>query len=390
MQPAILIIPCGEFLVAADLHLPRAAANDDYVLPVNQPALHLLNFTIRQPVRAALDLCCGSTLHGMAASGFSRHVVASDLSPRAGVFGRFNAALNGCHNLEFRSGHLFSTVADQKFDLILCNPPFVISPTAKATFRDNPLELDSFVRDLLRQAPKHLEEGGFLQMICEWVEVRGQDWQDRLQAWLSDAGCDAWILQANRQLPDTYARGRLREATADDDELEEGRSQWLQYFQHHDVEAVYGGLIFLRRRLGPNWFDVTQLTSNVEQPVGETIRQGFGNRDLLYARGGDESLLNSRPRIAPGLGLEEKSHWEEEAWQSDSLVLRLEKGLPVSIGIDAHVRGLLERFDGRRSVADAADDFARHLGLPADEVRKTCVQIVRNLIENGCLLPEDS
>ncbi|MCA9131658.1 MAG: class I SAM-dependent methyltransferase [Planctomycetales bacterium] len=387
LGPTALIVPCGNFLVAADLQLPGDADTEDYVLPVNQPSRHLLNFTIRRPVERTLDLCSGSALHGLDASKFSQRVVASDLSPRAEIFGRFNAALNRCPNLEFVSGDLFSAVADQRFDLILSNPPFVISPKLDATYRDNPQELDNFVRGLLQQAPEHLQEGGYLQMVCEWVEVSGEDWQARLRGWLQDRGCDVWVLQANRQRPDSYAQGRLRETGSDSKQLEKSHRAWLKYFQENSVEAIYGGLIFLRRRQGgQNWFEVDQLTSNVQHAVGEAIQQGFRNRDLLHDAAGNEALLSSRLRIAPGLSLEDKSHWQDGAWRLDSLVLRVEKDLPVAIGIDNNVRGLLERFDGGRSVAEAIDDFASHLGMPLGDIREKCIEIVRMLVANSCLL----
>ena len=35
------------------------------------------------------------------------------------------------------------------------------------------MELDQYCRRVAREAPAHLKEGGYLQMVCEWVQIGG-------------------------------------------------------------------------------------------------------------------------------------------------------------------------------------------------------------------------
>ncbi len=386
LQPCALLTPCGQWLLAADLHDTNSQNDQAYVLTVSQPAFHLSAFAVRRPARATLDLCGGFAMHGIMAGCFSESVVSSDLNPRAKMFAEFNAALNDCTNLEAVTGDLFEPVAGRKFDLILTNPPFLISPMDVATYRENPLELDGFLKKMLTQAPEHLEEGGFFQAICEWVEIRGQDWRDRLSQWLQNNGCDAWVLQANRQLPASYADGCLRQSTPDPNEFAAELENWNQYFEDRNVEAIYGGLIFLRRRQGDNWCDFTQLSSAVTEPIGDVILQGFASRDLLHHADGEQALLGSRLHVSPGVKQEEVTHWENNAWQTDSISLRIESGLPVSIGIDAPVRELISRFDGHRTVEEVLKDFAKHLSMPLDTARPQALPMVDHLLRNGFLV----
>ena len=58
----------------------------------------------------------------------SERVLAMDVNPRALDFARFNARLNGISNVEFIEGDLFGSLEGEKFDLVVSNPPFVISP----------------------------------------------------------------------------------------------------------------------------------------------------------------------------------------------------------------------------------------------------------------------
>lgn len=387
LQPLALLVPLDDWLLASDLHQAETRDDARYVPTISQPAIHLIAFSVQRPVRTVLDLCGGCGLHSMVASRFAETVVSTDLNPRAKEFAQFNAALNGCQNVEVVSGDLFEPVEGRKFDLILSNPPFVISPSESATFRDNPFELDGFLSKILTEAPAFLTDGGFFQTTCEWVETPGQAWQDRLRGWLSDCGCDAWVLQANRQLPESYARDRLREMSADENELAEGLKAWTRYFEQRRVDAIYGGLVFLRRRQGENWFDVTELSQGISKQVGDAILEGFASRDLLFSAAGDEALLACRLRVAPGLRQEEVSIWQDDGWRLESIALRLEDGLPVTIGVDKHLRDLIGLFDGRRVTEQVLDEFAKKLGMPAAAARPQSLQMVRQFMRSGILVP---
>lgn len=385
LEPNALLVPCDNWLLAADLHPANLSSATEYVSHISQPALHLLLVAVRRSVGCTLDLCGGLGLHGIAASQFSEQVVCSDVNPRAKAYVEFNAALNDCPQIKAVTSDVFSEI-DGKFGLILCNPPFVITPLAETTFRSNSLELDQFVENLLRDGPEYLEEGGYFQMICEWAEIRDQDWQERLAGMLKDNGCDAWILHANRQLPETYARSRLRELTSDPDELASQLLTWQQYFEHHNVEAIHGGLIFLRRRLGSNWSDITEVTKPVRQPIGEFIETSFANRDRLLGHYSDEEFLASRLAIATGLRMEERSCWNATNWQSEGIKLELESGVPCSLGVDMQVRDLLMRFDGMRTVDAVLGEFASQLQIPYENAKPQCLEILREMIKVGCLV----
>src|SRR5438046_1475536 len=71
------------------------------------------------PVDSALDVGTVCGIHAIRAARYARRVVATDLNPRALRFARFNAALNGVANIEFREGSLWEPVGDETFDLIV-------------------------------------------------------------------------------------------------------------------------------------------------------------------------------------------------------------------------------------------------------------------------------
>src|SRR5207244_12445744 len=64
-------------------------------------------------------------------------------------------------NIEVRLGSLFEAVAGERFDLITCNPPYVISPENRWAYRDSGLQGDEISRRVMLAAADHLAEGGF-------------------------------------------------------------------------------------------------------------------------------------------------------------------------------------------------------------------------------------
>ena len=126
-----------------------------------------------------LDLCTGSgciavsVAKKLAGKGVS--VTAADISAPALEVAKENAALNGAE-VKFVESDLFSAVKG-KFDVIVCNPPYVKRGDIPALQREvkdfEPLSaLDGgedgldFYRRLAAEAPKHLVRGGTLLMEC--------------------------------------------------------------------------------------------------------------------------------------------------------------------------------------------------------------------------------
>jgi HemK-related putative methylase len=73
-----------------------------------------------------LDMGTGSGVCAVFAARHARRVVAVDINPAAVRCAIINAQLNHVeHKVEVRLGDLFAAVADERFDLILFNPPFL-------------------------------------------------------------------------------------------------------------------------------------------------------------------------------------------------------------------------------------------------------------------------
>ena len=250
----VQLAPVGRLLVAADLGNPMRGPRD-FVTGRTPSTMSLLGHTIRAPIGRALDVGCGNGVQALAAARHAESVVATDLNPRALAFTCFNAALNGVEGMECREGPWFEPVEGERFDLIVANPPFVISPETALLYRDSGLPGDTVSRDLVAGAAEHLAEGGIAHLICSWAHPV-DDWTRPVRQWTQGTGCDAWVLCFWSREPLPYAVGWNEHLEdADRPAFEAAVERWLDYYRTLGIEAIAYGLVVLRRRSSDaNWF----------------------------------------------------------------------------------------------------------------------------------------
>jgi hypothetical protein len=389
LAPTVMLTPCEGFLFAADpastLESPEASG---MVLWPNPSTRLLQMFTIRRPAGATLDLGTGSGILAILASGHSRRVVATDLNPRAAEFVRFNAWLNGVTNVECLTGDTFEPVQGRTFDLIFSNPPFFVTPSTGQIYCENSLELDGYCRDLIRAAPRYLGEGGFLQITLEWVQVRGQSWRDRLAEWLTDTGCDAWVLRSYARSGAAYASERINGIMPYSPLTANQRfGEWMAYYRARGVEEIHGGILAMRRRTGKNWIRLEDVAGlDVAEPFGESIVELFTNQDKLETDVSVDQMMAWKPRLPPNAQIDQQLSLVEGEWKPSSMQLRRPGALPSSLALDPQVARFLGGCDGARTVHELAQDLAAAVKIAPDQVLRQCCAVMRKLVERRLVL----
>lgn len=381
-----MIIPYEDLLVATDPALLLESGEDPgVVLAINPTTMLLERFMIRQPVRSTLDFGTGCGIIALLAARHSATVTATDINPRAVNYAAFNALLNGNEQIECLEGDALEPVAGRRFDRILANPPFFITPASDNVYCENPLELDLFCRRLAREGSALLEEGGYLQMVCEWVNVRGQPWQERIAEWFQGTGCDVWALRGYHEEISAYCQRRLAETrpydAAGDISL---YNDWMAYYEQQQVEAVHGGVIAMRRRSGTNWIQIEEMPET-RQPFGETILEGFAARDYV-AQHDDQALLVQRLKLSDEAQLDQHFRPGAQGWAGDKVNLRLTGGIPYQQLIEPMVGEFLGRFDGSRTLEEIIDGMATRHNAPKQAVAPECLSIARRFLQSRILV----
>ncbi|CAL9514005.1 DUF7059 domain-containing protein [Streptomyces sp. enrichment culture] len=388
--------PGGEdWFIVSDLGCAVGGAggigsrHEGVVLGVGGASTTLAGITVRTPVASALDLGTGSGIQALHAAQHATRVTATDLNPRALHITALTLALSGAPAADLREGSLYSPLRDDEtYDLIVSNPPFVISPGARLTYRDGGMSGDDLCRSLVQGAGERLNVGGFAQFLANWQHVEGEDWQDRLRSWVP-RGCDAWIVQREVQDITQYAELWLRDAgdhRGDPAEYQARYDAWLDEFEARKVRSVGFGWITLRRTdAAEPSVTVEEWPHPVEQPLGDTVRAHFRRLDYLRERD-DAALLEDRFRLAAEIVQEQVGLPGAE--DPEHVVLRQNRGMRRATKVDTVGAGFAGVCDGSLSAGRILDAIAQLVGEDPVLLRDRTPAQIRLLVEQGFLEPE--
>lgn len=396
-----------------ELALGHALA-EDHVLGVGGASLTLTGLMIQRPVGRVLDLGTGCGIQALHASRHAEQVVATDISPRALAIAAFNAALNGVENIEFRLGNLYEPVAGERFDHILSNPPFVITPRVQGVpsyeYRDGGLEGDEIVRRVILGAAEHLVPGAVAQLLGNWEYREGADAFDRIAHWLADgprqleqtpelgptgldawtggaaSALDVWIVERERQDPALYAETWIRDGgTTCGAEFEALVDAWLGDFERRGVTGVGFGYVTLRLPVSAR-----PPLRRLERLVGPVGAVGLGGHlahclDAIEALAAlDDRTLASLALVVAGDVTEERHYWPGN---DDPTALRLRQGGGFARveQVDTALAALVGASDGELSVAAIIAAVASLLHVQAEAVADSVLPRVRELVAIGLL-----
>ncbi|POX49349.1 class I SAM-dependent methyltransferase [Streptomyces sp. Ru72] len=361
---------------------------EDVVLGVGGASTTLAGITVRTPVGSALDLGTGSGIQALHAAQHATRVTATDVNARALHIAALTLALSGAPAADLRQGSLFEPVRDDEtFDLIVSNPPFVISPGARLTYRDGGMGGDDLCRTLVQGSGERLNVGGFAQFLANWQHVEGEDWQDRLRSWVP-RGCDAWIVQREVQDITQYSELWLRDAgdhRGDAAGYQARYDAWLDEFEARKVRAVGFGWIALRRTdAGEPSITIEEWPHPVEQPLGDTVRAHFDRVDYLRAHD-DAALLAGHFKLAAEVVQEQVGLPGAE--DPEHVVLRQNRGMRRATRVDTVGAGFAGVCDGTLSAGRILDAIAQLVGEDPVLLRDRTPAQIRLLVEQGFLEP---
>ena len=383
----------GELITGREL-------TPDHVLGIGGAGLTLAGLTPRDPVAAALDLGCGCGIQTLHLLRHAARVTATDISARALAFTAFNAALAGTDpdRLELLHGSLLEPLADRTFDLVVTNPPFVITPPA---VREAGLPLMEY-RDagapvlpaLVAALGDHLRPGGTAVMLGNWEHHRGRDWREQVRAWLPD-DLDAWVIQREGQDPVEYAAMWLRDGGVsperDETAFNARLGSWIDDFAARDIEGIGLGYLILHRPASDDgrrepWRILEEVGAAPSGPLGEHVAQVVAVRSRLAAMSDDE-VAALHPVVAPDVTQER--HLRPGASDPTLILIRQGGGFGRAVRADTALAALVDVADGELSVAQIASAVSALMGLPgadAEALRADLVAAARALAGDGFLM----
>ena len=396
LRPHAATLPGGdhEWWVVSDLGEVQTGKPlaDDHVLGIGGATLTLLEMTVRERVDSALDVGCGCGIQALYLATHADRVVATDLSSRACALTQFNAALNEAV-IDVREGSLFEPVEGETFDLIVTNPPFVITPDSVRgaagllEYRDGGMDRDNLIRAVLRGAPARMNEGGTLQMLANW-EIpadRNPDtqWSWRVDSWLDGLPVDAWVVQRDVLDPARYVDMWIRDsggqlmARAD---YERAFTSWLADFRSAGTGAIGMGFVALRR------LDEAEAASGGKRAYDLSL-DGHAprGRDVAWALASLRAPELWEVALTRASDVREERHYVPGSSDPELLILHQGGGLSRSVPVSSSVSAVVGASDGELTVGQIAAAVAMLTETDVDDVRAEVEAPLRDLIRWGFL-----
>jgi hypothetical protein len=376
----------GEWWIASDLDevaldgpLPA-----DHVLGVGGASRTLAETIVPIEVDRALDLGTGCGIQALLVARRSGTVVATDISTRALAFAELNARLNGVTNIEFRHGSMFEPVAGEAFDLIVSNPPFVITPRVEGVpayeYRDGGLVGDALVEQFVRSAPAHLTQNGIAQLLGNWESKTAVTGLARLEAWVP-AELDLWVIEREELSPLGYAELWIRDGgtTPRDPAFTPLLTAWLDDFAARGVTSIGFGYVLLRRGTSGEPLRRTERIAQHISNVGAALATGLAAQDAL-AEGLPATLVVAAD-------VTEARHLMPGEDDPSVIELRQGGGFGRTIAVDPALAGFVGACDGELTVMQIAAALADLFEVPLTDLWAELEPRIRSLILDGILLP---
>ena len=129
------LYPVKGVLTVSDRWMPRNGKEyevpADFVYPAIAPnTLGFLAELPETPCDRFVELCSGAGTVALAASRYSRHAWAVDITERSTQVAQFNRLLNGIENVTVLRGDCYEGLEGLQFDRIVAHPPYM--PVAQA------------------------------------------------------------------------------------------------------------------------------------------------------------------------------------------------------------------------------------------------------------------
>ena len=366
-----------ELVVPHDPGNARSQVDTEQVLGAGAASMTLAAATPREVVGRTLDVGCGAGIQALLAAGHSGVVVATDRNPRAVAFTALAAVLNGVE-IDCRAGDLLAPVAGERFDLIVSNPPFVIGPGRRYTYRDAGLDGDEVSRRLVQEIPGFLAPGGHAVLLVNWLHLDGEDGDDRIRSWFDGTGCDGWVVQRELAAPEEYVTAWLRDT--DESAFDALYDQWVDALV--GVDAVAFAVVAMHRRtdgLAP-LVTVEEVLQPTAATWGEEVLAHFRRRALL-----EGDLLDARLRLRDDVRLHQVATRTDDGWLADTQLLQQETGLRRSGGVDWYGATLLAGCDGKRTLGELIAELASSAEMSVDETTDQVLDVIRTMITQGYL-----
>jgi methylase of polypeptide subunit release factors len=388
---SVALYPIRDLFIASDRwsnpdHSPRQMFPDIVYPALTKSAKQFIDYTSFEPCEDFLELCAGTAPAALLAARSAKNIWATDIAQRSIDFAKFNAALNGIHNVRFALGDLFEPVEGQVFDLIAAHPPYVPVLKPAEIFYGGGEDGEEITKRIIAALPGKLKPGGRFFSRTLGTSRPGRDFEHRIREWLGEKQQDFDVSLFTLQTfePRQFAI----EETINKNGGREQYALWEKLFMKNAVQELVLGIVVIQRIGGRRPAFTIRRTIRSGTPLS-ALEWAMRWEEQMQREGATQMLLSAEPVAAPGIEILVRHVLKDGEISQESFTLTIEQPFATDCKVQPWMAALLPRCDGKTSVASLFE-MAKESGwiVPETPPEEFC-RLLATLISGGFLQVEE-
>ena len=387
---SVALYPVRDLFIASDRwvnpdHSARPRFPDIVFPALTKTGKQFLDFTSFEPCEDFLEVCAGTAPAALLAARSARNIWATDIAERSIEFAKFNAALNGIHNVAFVKGDLFEPVDGHMFDRIAAHPPYVPVLEPAEIFYGGGESGEEITKRIISELPARLKVGGRLYCRTLGTERPGETFDARLRNWLGERNGEFDV--ALFPLQEFEPRQFALEETINRDGGRTQYRQWEKLFSKQNVHELVVGIVIIERIARPRPAFTIRRTIRPNTPL-EAIEALLRWEASLAEPGAEELLPRVRPVAVEGTEIVARHVLKEREIVPSRFTLSTELPFAMDCKAQPWMAFLLPLCNGKNTIADLFELAKRNGWIEAETPQNEFSRLLAALISGGLLQTE--
>jgi SAM-dependent methyltransferase len=387
----VALYPIRDLFIASDRwvnpdHSARQMFSDVVYPSLTKSAKQFIDYTSYEPCEDFLELCAGTAPAALLASRSTKNVWATDIAERSIDFAKFNAALNGIHNVTFAQGDLYQPVEGRSFDRIAAHPPYVPVLQPAEIFYGGGESGEEITKRIIAELPPKLKPGGRLYCRTLGTEQPGQSFENRIREWLGDKHVefDVALFVFQNLEPRQFAV----EETLIKNGGREQFAQWGALFSRNKVCDLVIGMVVIQRHAEQRPAFTIRRTMGKDAPAAAIEWAMRWEADLLM-KDAERELLRAKLKTTPGVEIIVRHVLRDGEISPGDFTLSIEVPFATDCKVQPWMALLLPRCNGKTTVAELFEIAKENEWIFSDTPPEEFSRLLATLISGGFLQTED-
>jgi SAM-dependent methyltransferase len=387
----VALYPIRDLFIASDRwvnpdHSPRKMFADVVYPSLTKSAKQFIDYTSYEPCEDFLELCAGTAPAALLASRSTKNVWATDIAERSIHFAKFNAALNGIHNVIFAQGDLYQPVEGHSFDRIAAHPPYVPVLQPAEIFYGGGESGEEITKRIIAELPPRLKPGGRLYCRTLGIEQPNQSFESRIREWLGERHLEFDV--ALFVLQNLEPRQFAVEETLIKNGGREQFAQWEKLFLRNNVRELVIGIVVIQRYTGRRPAFTIRRTMGKHAPA-TAIEWAMRWEAEMQMEDTVHELLQAKLMTTPGVEIIVRHILRDGEISPENFTLSIEVPFATDCRVQPWMALLLPRCDGKTTVAELFHMAKQNGWIVPDTPPEEFTRLLATLISGGFLQTED-